>query len=611
MAHFVLTPKWLGMLRATRAATAREPTAPQQTEYESKANDEDMEHDPTHYTSDSSEDKSGSNAEPEMPAGDTNDGIKVIWKHVADKATFLATQAKDAVTEAVNKVRELGFIGTAKAIGEWIKLHPWETALIVVPLVALIATAIALSATGFGPAGIVAGSTAAIIQAGIGNVVAGSIFATCTSAMMGGSGALIVFGGVWLGSTVFMASLAVAWKRWRDRSQLAMVLSRSDSPKTAAEEVKQAAPGAQAAIPQTNAAELSTDMGFPQTPADITDLVNDDVEFDFDMPAMPTNPTADILDFDFCTGANSLDALSEMLASQSNQWNPTALQAVSAPVRKPFTSAHLSPYAKSRVEYSFEHIKLAPKMMVEQACTPWSHPMLYEEYMPRSLQDAHAACALYTTMNDVNSEHVARYITSRAQELVTSATPITPIEILAHTQALMLYQAMLLSSGGIRLWALADTLLPYLEDMGAALLPIAAEESEIPETIPLYPSTVARTAWKSYIFRESARRTVLCAYHIAIMWTLFSGQFKTCSRDHSLRNLVTLSAHLWRATNPFDFAMAWNDKNHFLVKELDFTEVLRIAQPDDLDVFANMMLVGLQGIDDVRGWYHTRGGALL
>ncbi|OAG24826.1 hypothetical protein CC77DRAFT_1058011 [Alternaria alternata] len=190
MAHFVLTPKWLGMLRATRAATAREPTAPQQTEYESKANDEDMEHDPTHYTSDSSEDKSGSNAEPEMPAGD------IIWKHVADKATFLATQAKDAVTEAVNKVRELGFIGTAKAIGEWIKLHPWETALIVVPLVALIATAIALSATGFGPAGIVAGSTAAIIQAGIGNVVAGSIFATCTSAMMGGSGALIVFGGV-------------------------------------------------------------------------------------------------------------------------------------------------------------------------------------------------------------------------------------------------------------------------------------------------------------------------------------------------------------------------------------------------------------------------------
>ncbi|KAH8643105.1 hypothetical protein IG631_00568 [Alternaria alternata] len=177
MAHFILTPKWLGTPRATRAATARESTAPQQTESESKENDEEMEHDPTDYTSDSSEDKSSSNAEPETPASDNgedgttghalprerhspvraNDGIKVIWKHVADKATSLATQAKYAVTEAVKKVKELGFIGTAKAIGEWIKLHPWETALIVVPLVALIVTAIALSATGFGPAGIVAG----------------------------------------------------------------------------------------------------------------------------------------------------------------------------------------------------------------------------------------------------------------------------------------------------------------------------------------------------------------------------------------------------------------------------------------------------------------------
>ncbi|RYN42034.1 hypothetical protein AA0112_g1811 [Alternaria arborescens] len=261
MAHFILTPRWLGMLRATRTTTAREPIAPQQTETESKANDEEIEHDPTDYTSDSSEDRSSSNAEPEMPAGDNgedgttghtlprerhspmraNDGIKVIWKHVADKVTSLTTQAKDAVTEAVKKVKELGFIGTAMAIGEWIKLHPWETALIVVPLVVLIATTIALSATGFGPAGIVAGSTAAIIQADIGNVVAGSIFATCTSAMMGGYGAPIVFGGVWFGSTVFMASLAVAWKRWRGRSQRVIVRSRSDSPKTSAEEAKQAA----------------------------------------------------------------------------------------------------------------------------------------------------------------------------------------------------------------------------------------------------------------------------------------------------------------------------------------------------------------------------------
>lgn len=38
-----------------------------------------------------------------------------------------------------------------------------------------------------------------------------------------------------------MASLAVAWKRWRGRSQRVIVRSRSDSPKTSAEDAKQAA----------------------------------------------------------------------------------------------------------------------------------------------------------------------------------------------------------------------------------------------------------------------------------------------------------------------------------------------------------------------------------
>jgi hypothetical protein len=56
--------------------------------------------------------------------------------------------------------------------------------------------------------------------------------------------------------------------------------------------------------------------------------------------------------------------------------------------------------------------------------------------------------------------------------------------------------------------------------------------------------------------------------------------------------------------------VAWNNTKHFVVKELDFTEVLRDAQPEDLDTFSKMMLIGLQGEDDIRGWFHTRGGIL-
>jgi hypothetical protein len=71
---------------------------------------------------------------------------------------------------------------------------------------------------------------------------------------------------------------------------------------------------------------------------------------------------------------------------------------------------------------------------------------------------------------------------------------------------------------------------------------------------------------------------------------------------------VTFSAHLWKAASAFDFAIAWNEKKHFLVKDFDLTEILESARPDDLDVFGRMMLVGIMGIEDVKGWFHTRGG---
>ena len=71
---------------------------------------------------------------------------------------------------------------------------------------------------------------------------------------------------------------------------------------------------------------------------------------------------------------------------------------------------------------------------------------------------------------------------------------------------------------------------------------------------------------------------------------------------------MTLSSHLWRAESAFDFAVAWNEKKHFVVCDLDFVEVWRDAKPDDLDEFAKTMLVGLQGVDDVKGWFYKRGG---
>jgi hypothetical protein len=185
MAELSLNQKWFAILRATRAAAARNPAPQQQpppehepeTEYktydeeEEAAANADKDEIPEAGPTDDAEPKIApedvGDSENAAPASSRNNdrlaqvtaGIKAASNYVANKLTDLATQARNATLNAVNKFGQLGFIGTAKALGAWIKLHPWETALIVVPLVALIFIVIALSATGFGSAGIVAGKS--------------------------------------------------------------------------------------------------------------------------------------------------------------------------------------------------------------------------------------------------------------------------------------------------------------------------------------------------------------------------------------------------------------------------------------------------------------------
>ena len=56
------------------------------------------------------------------------------------------------------------------------------------------------------------------------------------------------------------------------------------------------------------------------------------------------------------------------------------------PFAKSLSTLISSELFESRVGYSMELWKQTPRMMVEKNCTPWSHPNLYAEAMPRSMQ---------------------------------------------------------------------------------------------------------------------------------------------------------------------------------------------------------------------------------
>ncbi|KAJ1323021.1 hypothetical protein MN608_11875 [Microdochium nivale] len=118
------------------------------------------------------------------------------------------------------KAAAIAFIEAATAT---VKKHPKLTALAVAGLVTAAAPCIVvkpvvgvLNLFGFGAGGVVGGSVAAMTQAGIGNVVTPSFFATATSAAAGGYGVASITGVVQLvgGITAVAATTTIAIKSW-------------------------------------------------------------------------------------------------------------------------------------------------------------------------------------------------------------------------------------------------------------------------------------------------------------------------------------------------------------------------------------------------------------
>jgi hypothetical protein len=343
------------------------------------------------------------------------------------------------------------------------------------------------------------------------------------------------------------------------------------------------------------------------TPIPMDRIIDENTLFPFDVSMFPSGPNVELLDFDFVAGLSSVESFDDQLNDDVEHNMPLTRQ--NYLYGKMFSASHISPHAQSRVEYSMEQLKAAPAMMVKENQTPWCHPHLYEDYMPRPLQDAHAACALYSSRNHVNGIFVARHITDHLKELLDTPIPSNSTELLARTQALLLYQAMLVFSGDIRYYGQVNAIIRQLEEVSEALEHYVRQQSDPSGSLLLYPMIEARAAWKSFIFREAARRSLFVSIHFLALCSLMRGHSSTCASNRASGIRVTMSSHLWRASSAFDFAVAWNERKHHLVKDLDFTEVLEIANADDIDVFGRMIMTGLMGVDDVKGWFHTRGGA--
>ncbi|KAK2054928.1 hypothetical protein LY76DRAFT_521478 [Colletotrichum caudatum] len=124
---------------------------------------------------------------------------------IPDRLTTLVSETKQLTLEGSARTYQfcIDSPGTAAACGAI------GVGLLVVASPGIIA-APALTATGFGANGIIAGSTAAGVHSAIGNVAASGAFAVLQSAGAGGYGLAAVHGGIQLAGSVTAVSGAVA-----------------------------------------------------------------------------------------------------------------------------------------------------------------------------------------------------------------------------------------------------------------------------------------------------------------------------------------------------------------------------------------------------------------
>ncbi|RSL51835.1 hypothetical protein CEP53_008297 [Fusarium sp. AF-6] len=283
----------------------------------------------------------------------------------------------------------------------------------------------------------------------------------------------------------------------------------------------------------------------------------------------------------------------------------------------------------SRLKFSIAEIQKAPSTMVLENQTPWCHALLYKNEMPRSMQgkvhlssvadsltlsaDAHAACALYLAKNRVNSPFIFRSIETRVNDLLSSPPPITPLECLAHTQALLLYQIIRLFDGDIGARASAERMIPAIESSAMSLFSHVQYDLDGTSTcsLPLFPIAPAKTFWMDWILQESLRRTLLFTFYFMQIYRIMAGyRGLQCDGRMGLCHSWTLSAHLWNARSPLAFAEAWTNKKHLVVTDALFGKVLQEAMAHDIDVLGRIFISSLLGVDEAEGWFASRGGKL-
>jgi hypothetical protein len=239
--------------------------------------------------------------------------------------------------------------------------------------------------------------------------------------------------------------------------------------------------------------------------------------------------------------------------------------------------------------------------------TAFIHQRLYHGQLPRCIQDAYSACAVYFAKNAANEGMTFRIIEDKVGQLLQnqraepSMSMLGVFEHLTHVQALLVYQIIRLFDGDIRQRALAEQQIPTLhrwtKDMWDCGLvsgsKIALNSGAMVETHEDVDST-----WREWILAESVRRTWLAANITQSVYLTLKQGWANCPGGV----MFTAQTELWDAPSACRWAKACREYNHFFLHSLQADKLFTEARANEIGDFGRLILVVTYGLGRVENW---------
>lgn len=230
---------------------------------------------------------------------------------------------------------------------------------------------------------------------------------------------------------------------------------------------------------------------------------------------------------------------------------------------------------------------------------PLFHLEVYQYRLPDCIQDAYLSLSTYVKRNNGNTHLILRMLYDKSSRLVKgvqtveTSVPEDPLELLARTQALLIYQVIGLFDGDIRLRHLAEQHVPILSQWQNELVESARCSCRLGQFIisdhaekPPIDVPWEKSVWHSWLLAESIRRTYLVASMIQGMYMTSRNRVHYC-----LGGMVfTSRTGFWDAPS----AIAWQQKCvdvcGGLVRLTEMNELLAKLDLNELDEFAELVL---------------------